>query len=463
MQLQLDRESTIPLVEQLVQAITLWLEARRVRSGARMPSIRQVARAHAISVSTVVEAYARLVARGALEPRHGSGFFVSPSAAADHAVVQAQPADERWAQFEAAPGQLRLGCGWVPDDWRDDEAVAHAIRRVTREEPASLFSYNAPLGLVTLRQQVQRRLAAVHVQAGLEQILTTQGASHGLDLIVRTLLSPGDTVIVEDPGYYNLFNLLALHRIRVLPVPRLRDGPDAAAVEALLREHRPRLMFINSMYHNPTGTSLAPSVAHRLLKLAEQHGFQLVEDDIYADFQNGPSTRLAALDGLERVLYLASFSKTLSCSLRVGYLAGPAPLVQRLGEVAMCTGLGSQRFAESVVADLLASGAYRRSVSRLRQRLAGRMADTLLMLAEHGWDVFTAPEGGMFVWARFPGAAYADYTAVAGKLGIVLSSGNGFRPNGEATAWLRLNVAYSADPRARAFLAHVAKRPRAQP
>ncbi|MFP3448838.1 aminotransferase class I/II-fold pyridoxal phosphate-dependent enzyme, partial [Pseudomonas sp. SIMBA_067] len=115
--------------------------------------------------------------------------------------------------------------------------------------------------------------------------------SHGLDLLVRTLLRPGDTVLVENPGYYNLFNLLRQHHVRMLPVPRLAEGPDLAALERLLAEHRPRCLFINSLYHNPTGTSLTPKVAYRLLELAREHDLRIIEDDIYADFQEGPATR----------------------------------------------------------------------------------------------------------------------------------------------------------------------------
>lgn len=456
MQLGLDRESDTPLVEQIVRALARWLMEGKVRAGVRMPSIRQLATDNKVSPSSVVEAYARLVAQGAVVPRQGSGFFASESPAS---VVSEQPGnleDPRWAQFDASPALLRLGCGWVPTDWRDADCLGHAIRRVTREDPTALFSYNSPMGLPALRTQLQRRLSQVHIHAQTQQILTTQGASHALDLIVRTLLRPGDTVIMEDPGYYNLFNLLALQKVQVLAVPRAKEGPDPDRLEALLRDHRPKLMFVNSMYQNPTGTSLSPRVAHRLLRLAEQHDFLLVEDDIYADFQNGPSTRLAALDGLNRVIYLASFSKTLSCSLRVGYVAGPPTVMPRLAEVAQATGLGTQRFAESVVATLLASGAWRKSLERLRQRLATSMAHTLKYLAEHRWEVFAEPQGGMFVWARYPGATPVEYAAKSAALGILLTPGEAFRPFGQPTDWLRLNVAYCVDPRARAFFKTVA-------
>lgn len=246
--------------------------------------------------------------------------------------------------------------------------------------------------------------------------------------MVRTLLKPGDVVVVENPGYYNLFNLLKFHGVKMLGVPRTRHGPDTAALETILRAHKPKFLFTNSMYHNPTGTSLSPSVAHRVLQLAEQHDFHIVEDDIYADFQNGPSTRLATLDSLRRVIYLASFSKTLSCSLRVGYLIAGPELIRRLADVKMYTSIGSQRFAECVVSTMLANGSYRKLVQRLRQRLTRQMAATLRVLGDNGWEVFAEPVGGMFVWARIGDYPFAELQAVATRLDVLLSPGSGFSP-----------------------------------
>lgn len=202
------------------------------------------------------------------------------------------------------------------------------------------------------------------------------------------------------------------------------------------------------MYHNPTGTSLSPSVAHRVLQLAEQHDFHIVEDDIYADFQNGPSTRLATLDSLRRVIYLASFSKTLSCSLRVGYLIAGPELIRRLADVKMYTSIGSQRFAECVVSTMLANGSYRKLVQRLRQRLTRQMAATLRVLRDNGWEVFAEPVGGMFVWARIGDYPFAELQAVATRLDVLLSPGSGFSPEGEESDWLRISIAYASDPRA---------------
>ena len=455
MKLNLDRQLTAPLVQQLADGLQGWIAAQRLRPGSRLPSIRHLAKEQGVSQSCAIEAYDRLVSQGWLEARHGVGFFVAerkgqaPFAEEPH---WEEGIDGRWRLFsDDRDALLRLGCGWLPDNWRQSEEIALAIRQVSRGAEQDLFGYGPPLGLTALRQQVRKRLGLLGIQVQPEQILTTQGASQALDLLVRTLLKPGDTVLVETPGYYNLYNLLRLHGVRMLPVPRTVDGPDLDVMAGLLREHAPRYLFINSLYHNPTGTSLSPRTAQRLLELAGEFDVRIIEDDIYADFQDSQATRLTTLDSQQRVIYLASFSKTQSSSLRVGYLVADAGLIARLAEVKMITGIGTSRFAEQVLAQLLASGVYRKSVQRLRVRLAQHMATALRLLEATGWEVFAEPYGGMFVWARCPGVDSSALQQIAQREGVVLSPGSAFDPEGADSDWLRINVAYTQNVRAQAF------------
>lgn len=461
MKLTLDRQSATPLVQQLADGLQGWIARQRLRPGTRLPSIRQMAREQGVSQSCAIEAYDRLVSLGWLEARHGIGFFVGERKG--QGPFAEEPAwDEgvegRWRLFSGnQEGQLRLGCGWLPDNWRQSDEIALAIRQVSRGAEQDLFGYGPPLGLTALRQQIRKRLGVLGVQARPEQILTTQGASQALDLLVRTLLKPGDEVLVESPGYYNLYNLLRLHGVQMLEVPRTPQGPDLEVMADVLRHHRPRYLFVNSLYHNPTGTSLTPRTAQRLLELAGEHDLRIIEDDIYADFQEGPATRLVTLDSQQRVIYLASFSKTLSSSLRVGYVLADAELIARLAEVKMVTGIGASRFTEQVVAHLLAGGAYRKSVQRLRLRLAQHMASALRLLEASGWEVFAEPYGGMFVWARCPGVDSAGLQHLAQAEGVLLSAGAAFDPQGADSDWLRINVAYAQDIRAQAFFQAVGR------
>ncbi|GAB2461541.1 PLP-dependent aminotransferase family protein [Comamonas humi] len=456
-------ERPLPLVAQIEQDLRTRMARGVLGAGMRLPSIRQLAEARGVSRNTVIEAYERLRAQGLVRARQGSGYFVQepppPGPAGAGGALAPQQAEDvagaLWHLFRDAPGTLKLGCGWLPDSWREQDELAAAIRQVARREAQALFDYSTPLGSPALRTLLQQQLAArLGFGVAASQIVLTTGASHGLDLLVRYLLRPGDEVLVESPGYYNLFGLLQLHGIRLLEVPRTPQGPDVDALAQLLQSHRPKAFFANSVFHNPTGGLLSAATAHRLLQLAERHDFVLVEDDIYADLQDEPSVRLATLDQLQRVIYLGSFSKTLSCSLRVGYIAASAALIRPLVDVKMLTSIASSRFAEEVVAAMVESGSYRRLAERLRRRLEGQQAAVQQLMASAGWEVWGQPAGGMFVWARRPGVEdSATLVAAAERRGISLSAGSAFMPSGAASPWLRINVAYATEPAAVAFLA----------
>lgn len=437
MELRIDRQALVPVVQQIVDALACWLRQSEVVAGTRLPSARQIARTNLLSQSCVVEACERLVAQGVLAPRHGAGFIV---AAPNSAAV-----DPPWSEGAA----VKLGSGGLPESWRETDDLGYAIREVSRTDMAALFNYSTALGLPALRQHILKRLSLLDIVAEENRIMTTAGASHGLDLIVRTLLKPGDCVVVERPGYPMLFKLLRLHGIKMIEVPRTPRGPDLQTLEALLREHRPQALFINSFYHNPTGSSLAPIVAQQVLQLAHIHGVRVIEDDVYADLHSGPGTRLAALD--KGVIYVGSYSKTLSSSLRVGFIVAGADVISQLVEVKMISSMGTSGFCESVLACLLASGAYRKSVLRLRQRLSHDREAALQILEDAEWEVFGKPAGGLFIWARARNCDYAHVRTQARRFGIQLTCATAFSPSGEASDWLRINVACACEPRARAF------------
>ena len=451
MELRIDRQALVPVVQQIVDALAGWLRRGEVPPGTRLPSVRQIARINLLSQSSVVEACERLVAQGVLASRHGTGFIVAVPALA-------APGPEDYPWFEGAKvkqggtsGELKLGCGGLPESWRETDDLSYAIRQVSRTDMAGLFNYSTPLGLPALRQQIHKRLKQLDIVVEESRILTTAGASQGLDLIVRTLFKPGDCVVVENPGYSLLFDLLRLHGVSMIEVPRTPRGPDVEALEVLLANFRPRGIFINSFYHNPTGSSLAPAVAQRVLQLAKTYGLLVIEDDVYADLHSGPGTRLAALGIDDNVIYVGSYSKTLSSSLRVGFVVAGAGVISRLAEVKMISSMGASGFCESVLASLLASGAYRKLVQRQRQRLSNDREAALQVLEDAEWEVFGKPVGGLFIWARSRMSDYAQVRTQAQRFGVLLSSATAFSPSGQPGDWQRINVAYASDPRARAF------------
>ncbi len=466
MKLILDASTGIPLTDQIVNGVKSWIGNREARPGAKLPSIRQLAAANGISRFPVIEAYDRLVSQGLLDSRQGSGFYVADSPLAGRSAcgwsdpsLAEDLSDHILEQFNHPSGTLKLAGGFVPETWRDVEGLTQAIRAISRNEIDSVIHYATPMGHPELRRQVLLRVRQLGIAAELPQVLITTGASQALDLVVRHLLKPGDTVFVEDPGYYNLFGLLRLHGVQLVGVPHTPNGPDPDTTEALLRQHKPKLFFTNSVLQNPTGSTLAPPVAFRLLELARRHGFRFVEDDIFSDFQTHFTDRLATLDQLEHVIYIGGFSKTVSASLRVGYLVADKALIKDLVDVKVLTSVAGSHFAEAVTAALLERGGYRKYVERLRLRVREASANAVRQLTGNGWEVFCQPSGGNFLWARPPGIEDSRELVTLGEeYGVTLAPGNYFRPGGETSAWIRINAAYANEPRGVAFMKAAAER-----
>lgn len=446
MELRIDRQALVPVVQQIVDGMTEWVAQSGVAPATRLPSVRQIARGNLLSQSCVTEACERLVAQGILASCQGTGFMV---AASPKTLCGQSESEAGCSGFYGAAGGLKLGSGGLPESWRESDDLSYAIREVARTDMASLFNYSSAAGLPALREQIVKRLKIFNIDARAEQLLTTAGASHALDLIVRTLLQAGDCVVVETPGYAPLFNLLRLNGVNMIEVRRTPTGPDLDALERLLGEFRPVAMFINSHHHNPTGTSLTAAAAQQVLYLCRLHDVRLIEDDVYADLHTGNGTRLAALD--ERVIYIGSFSKTLSSSLRVGFVLAEPEVIARLAQVKMISSMGASRFSEAVVASLMASGAYRKLVQRQRQRLNTDRTAALQLLEDADWEVFGKPTGGLFIWARAPQTDDVRLCRQAQRSGVLLSASSVFSPSGESSDWQRINVAHACDPRARQF------------
>jgi len=209
---------------------------------------------------------------------------------------------------------------------------------------------------------------------------------------------------------------------------------------------------------NPTGTDMSPHVAFLVLQLAEKFDFVVVEDDIFCDLQTRKTPRLAALDQLNRVIYARSFSKTLSGSLRVGFLAARQPLAEDLADVKMLTSITSSQFVERLVYMMLVDGHYRKFLARLHQSLHEARVNVAHAFERIGMQLFVEPDAGMFLWARFPNVDDAlTLTDSATKSGIMLAPGVVFRPHLQPSPWMRFNVTTCDNPRVLRWLEQVAQ------
>lgn len=447
------------LISQLVEHFSQLIESASLAQGARLPSIRVAAKEFSVSTFTVVQAYERLVSLGYVEARKGDGFFVAMiSAAKEQQRVVTPLADVYWLlddAFHPDADALQPGSGGLPGEWLDEAGLHLALRSLGRANEA-ISEYGESRGLLPLRQWVQRYLGERGVTLHSDQISMTHGASQGLNLVVRALLQPGDTVLVDDPGYINVMSNLRDHKVTAIGVPWTPQGPDVDVLSELMAKHQPKAFFTNPWLQNPTGASYTPAVAHRVLQLADTHDCWVVEDDVSGPLAPDNQPPLAALDNLQRVIHIGSFSKTLAASLRVGFIAAEPSVAEALQHYKMTSGLYTSQLCEQLALQMLNDGTQRKRCQKLRERLLQAQLQARHELQQMGWQCWAPAAPSPYLWIN-NGRDDFDPVALTRrglKQNILLSPGCIFRPNLESTPWLRFNVAFGANPAVWQFLAH---------
>lgn len=466
------------LVKTPTQSLSAQLAARfaeRIATGllapgARLPSVRQCAQQQGVSPSTVVAAYDQLLAQGLVEAHRHRGFYIrnrspalmdqgqtapekvensalnnilGPGFAAQHVPVNATALIR--GMFHGGSATAQPGLGAFPPDWLENSYLAAAIRRVTSGPQLKSFSlqYGEPAGDSGLRQALSARLNTLAIPATARQIITTVGATHALDIVSRTLLRAGDCVMVEEPGWAIEFARLDALGMRILPVPRGPDGPDLAVMARYCELHQPKLFVSVSVLHNPTGYCLSPGSAHRLLQLANTHNIVIVEDDTYSHLAPEHATRLSALDGLQRTIYVSGFSKILAPGWRIGFLAAPTYLYERLLDTKLLATLTTPALLEKALAWCIDQGQLRRHAQQVRSRLDQARGRSVTLALAAGCS-FAAPPSGLFGWVD----TGVDTDALAQRMldaGYLLAPGSLFHASRAPGTLMRINFCTTQD------------------
>lgn len=430
-------------------------------AGSRMMSIRKAAERYDVSKNTIIEVYDRLVAAGFAVARPGSGFVVcvpqdlQRNSRPRHVAEAVDIASLLSAQLDES-FSIRVGDGRPPASWAEESEIKRHLGVSGLTYTAGTDAYGSALGFPPLRQEICKRLTSQHLNTPQEQVLLTFGANHALDLIVRAFLSPGDVVLVDEPGYYPLFAKLKLAQIRMVGVRRTAEGPDVADFVAKAASERPRLFFTQSIGHNPTGSSTSLPVAHALLNAATQHDITIIEDDPFSDLAPSVPSRLVTLDQLNRVMSIGTFSKTLSASLRSGYIVGNAEQINALTELKMLTSVNSSGHIERLIHRLLVEGHYDRHLKRLSNRIDAAADRSIRQLTMQGYRVFSDNGGGYYLYLLLP--PHIDDIELAkrgAKEGIFIAPGSVFclDKNNVARRGIRLNVAHADNEEFYGFLA----------
>ncbi|MBA4344523.1 MAG: PLP-dependent aminotransferase family protein [Methylibium sp.] len=455
----LDRSSDVALADQIESLLRGLIEQHQLPPGARLMSIRQLAAQLAVSANTVVTAYDRLVAAGLIDSHGTAGFFVCEPRDAGPDAVALEAGEEQegvWLAQQAndqRPGVLLASSGALPASWLEDAVPAAAVQRGLARSHAGMASRCPPQGLPELRERIAMLLRGQGIAVDASRVLTTYGSTQAIDLICRSFAQPGDTVLVEDPGYFLMFERLRMQGLRIVTVARTPEGLDLQQLDAACREHRPRLLFVQSVLHNPTGWGSSAANLHKLLMLAQQHELLIAEDDVHGHFHPGPATRLASLAGLERVIYYSSFCKALSPALRIGYMAADPTLLKPLLRAKICSVMSCAALNEYVLLEVLAAGRWRKHLERLQRKLLSARNASARALAAAGIQLDHPGEGGLFLWGSVPEHVDLDLLVQdAFRNKILLVRGAAFSADNRADRHIRFNVAFSQDQRLGSYL-----------
>ncbi len=456
---QIDAARGIPLYMQIIQALIRDIERGRLTAGTYLPSSRELAGTLGVNRKTVVLAYEDLIAQGWLEAAGTRGTRVADAlpdpARAERGdaeiTMSSASIDYRFARAPDRPIAISTGPGLKIDEGAPDgrlfpiDLLARAYRSAAqRGARGNGFQYRDPRGAPALREAVANMLKS---QRGLsvtaENICITRGSQNGIFLAAQVLVERGDVVIVEALTYEPAVAAFRALGANIIPVPLDEDGIDVEAVERACRRSTVRAVFVTPHHQFPTTVSLRPERRLRLLDLARQFGFAIIEDDYDHEFhfQSQPLLPLAAY-GPGHVLYVGSLSKLLLPALRIGYVAAPPQVIDAIAHrVSITDGMGNT-LTEEAAAELIETGELRRHSRKALQVYTKRreaFADEIDRIFGDLVD-YRQPEGGLAFWLRF----HTDLDrmeARASAMGLRFASSRSFMASGDAPRGLRIGFA----------------------
>ncbi|MBR0555509.1 PLP-dependent aminotransferase family protein [Ciceribacter sp. L1K23] len=405
-----------PRPQALYAEIRRLIEQGRLPPGSKLPTTRDLAARFSLARGAAVVAYEMLVADGFAEARVGAGTYVArvvPSIGGLVVRERKRPPEP----LGPLPGAL--GCSTA------DETTIRTFRtllnRHLTQPSARHYHYGQPAGGEDLRIEIAAYLRSARgVRCEADQVIVTSGTQQALDLVIRSLLQPGDPVWIEDPCYPMARAAFSAAGMRLAAVPVDGEGLDVAAGERLSPDAR--AVYVTPSHQFPLGVTLTMSRRMALIDWARRNGAFVIEDDYDSEFRfsGPPLTSLQGIDGDGRVIYIGTFSKTLMPGFRIGYLVVPRALVGRVLEVRQLTDRFPSTLFESALAEFLRDGHFASHVKRARRRV--RVArDAVVEVLRGAGIAVDAPEQGLHMVAEVPtGGSDVEHVAAAADAGFGL-------------------------------------------
>jgi len=471
MRIPLDRQSAVPLYQQIKTYLRQGILSGSLAADTRLPASRQLSQDLGVNRITVENAYAELETEGLIFSKMGSGTYVLPpnpllplpkdspgtpwplwqrSVESQGKITKSRHQGEMFKKAARHPHPISFASGIGDAHLFPAEEFRKVLQTVMRRDGIAALDYGERNGHAPLRETIAHILASQGLQARPENILITAGSQQALSLVSQLLLKPGDVILVESPTYSGALDLFRALDFKVVGIPVDGQGMQVEELEKLLQQHHPKLIYTIPNFHNPTGTCLSSPRRRQLIVLADRYNVPILEDDFVGDLRYEGRTQpaLKALDPGGRVIYVSTFSKMLMPGLRVGFLAAEGPVYECLVNFKRVNDLATSTLIQRAVEAYVTVGRYQAHVRRSCQIFRKRR-DTMLLAIQRYLPAkvrFDPPQGGLFIWIQLPENLSSEkLLPLAWEEGVDFAPGNGFFPDGlDGRNWLRLNFVAQA-------------------
>lgn len=456
----LDPARDQPLFLQLASAVADDIRNGRLKPGDALPGSRELAECLGVNRNTVVAGYGELAAEGLISTRVGGGTFVMPTLPhlASFASTPAAPEMPTFAlarplpmplqRRSPTPGSLTLALSMPDSRLFPAQALTRAFRRAIGQRGRNLVNYADLCGHLRLRNELATMLARSRgLPVTPDNLMITRSIEQAIDLVARTLLSPGDVVAVEAFGYPPAWNVLKLAGARLVPLPLDGEGLVVDALEQLLSRERVRAVFLTPHHQFPTTAVMSGNRRARLADLAVEHRFAIIEDDYDHEFHYAgkPVLPIAAGSGRANVVYVGSLANLLAPGLSTAFVVAPPAVFERLRSLRAASDARSDVAMECAIAELFADGELLRHTRRMRRTFAARRDALATMLRHHLGSAlsFRVPEGGMALWAQVDDAIdLAGWERAGEREGVFFHNARPYDFNQREQPFMRLSFSY---------------------
>jgi DNA-binding transcriptional MocR family regulator len=465
-------KSSAHLYQSLASRLSEAIGSGSLKAGDRLPSVRQLSVQHRVSISTAVQAYRHLENARLVEARPKSGYFVLPRGPRLEEPRQSRPPAAarfvgvnrfvmEYLECSNQPGVAPLGCATPAEELYPGDKLVRLMASIARRQPGVASRYTMSPGSETLRRAIARRAVDFGCALSAADIVVSNGCTEAINLALRAVAQPGDTIALESPTYFTLLQIIESLGMKALEIPtHPREGISLEALElATQKPGAVKAVIVIANFGNPLGSLMPDDKKERLVRLLEARGVPLIEDDIYGDCHFGRSRPFVckAWDGSGNVILCSSFTKSVAPGLRVGWIA--AGRWQRQVEMLkFITSIATPELPQLAIAEFIANGGYDHHLRRVRAAFQEQVQRTSEAVAEYfpAACKLTQPAGGFVLWVELPGQVDAvRLFELAREQRIAIAPGPMFTNTGRYRNFIRLNCGHRWSARLEAAVARL--------